>query len=169
MSDGGFVRDWMSALVRTPSAGGAVGDPGDTRLQDVCDALWEAVDGTGVSWLGFYRLAGDGESMTLAARRDKPACSPIGMHGACGQSLLTRESWVVADVKSLGEGYVACDPRDVSELVVPLVDGEGRWWGVFDADSFDVCAFDEGDAEAVWRVCVELGLTGSNPVSVRVV
>ena len=84
--------------------------------------------------------------MTLAAREPKPACSPIGLHGACGQSFTSAKPLVVKDVAQLGAGYIACDPRDKSELVVPCLDSAGTAWGVIDLDSFDLGSFDDVDA-----------------------
>lgn len=153
--------------------------PGRSRhatMQRVADALWEhfkteAEGDRGFSWVGFYVgpgeeadgvIAGDDE-MLLAARRDKPACSPIGLHGACGRALMERRTLVVTDVANLGSGYVACDPRDRAELVIPLYDDLGQTWGVFDADSFDVHAFTEHDAEAVQRILERTGLTTEPP------
>lgn len=139
------------------------------RMRAFVDTLWPRLAPTGVSWLGFYSRAESADEMALEARRDKPACSPIGLHGACGQSCLTRTTLVVTDVKRLGEGYVACDPRDRSELVIPLFDEAGACWGVYDADSFDVGSFDEHDAEHVRELLVLAGLTTDAPVPVRVI
>jgi putative methionine-R-sulfoxide reductase with GAF domain len=97
--------------------------------------------------------------MTLAARRPKPACSPIGVHGACGQCLLAGRTLVVRDVRDLGEGYIACDPRDQSELVVPCMDAQGRPWGVLDVDSHVVASFSAGDGEAACELLALAGLS----------
>jgi putative methionine-R-sulfoxide reductase with GAF domain len=146
-------RDYDGLMV---AAGRCVGQRAE-RMQQVVDLLWEALSGTGVSWIGFYLR--QGEELVLGPRRDKPACSPIGLHGACGQSLLAEKPLVVRDVADLGEGYIACDPRDRSEVVVPLFDEHGECWGVLDADSFDVGAFDDGDASQLTGVLVRAGLT----------
>ena len=139
------------------------------RMSAFVDTLWPRLHGAGVSWLGFYSRASGADEMVLEARRDKPACSPIGLHGACGQSCLTRTTLVVTDVKRLGAGYVACDPRDQSELVIPLLDGHGICWGVYDADSFDLGSFTEHDAEQVHELLVLAGLTTDAPLPVRVI
>ena len=52
---------------------------------------------------------------------------------------------VVRDVTDLGEAYIACDPRDRSEVVVPIRAGN-RVIGVLDLDSHQIGAFDEEDA-----------------------
>lgn len=141
----------------------------DERMQVFVDVLWPHLARAGVSWLGFYSRAEGAEEMVLEARRDKPACSPIGLHGACGQACLTRTTLVVTDVKKLGEGYVACDPRDQSELVIPLFDGSGACWGVYDADSFDVGSFDERDAAEVRGLLIAVGLTSEAAVRVKTI
>ncbi len=122
-------------------------------MRAVCDAIWEHLGGDGpgreISWIGFYGISDDRTEMTLLERRDKPACSPIGLHGACGRAWRECRTLIVGDVKTLGEGYVACDPRDASELVIPCFDDDGTCWGVLDADSFEIGAFDEHDASAM--------------------
>lgn len=152
-----------NALARTPRASR------EQRMWVAVDALWDALHAKGVSWVGFYTPMTqadydangqwDGEGMVLGPRRDKPACSPIGMHGACGQAYLSRTTLVVRDVKDLGEGYVACDPRDQSELVVPCFADDGECWGVLDFDSFEVGAFTREDADGAVRVLEAAGLT----------
>lgn len=148
------------------SAIGALTGDRESRMRIVVDALWEALHNTGVSWIGFY--LGEGESMVLGPRRDKPACSPIELHGICGKSYLSREAIVVRDVRALGDNYIACDPRDLSELVVPAFDESGCW-GVLDVDSFDVGAFGTSDATGLAELLVEVGLstTTDEPLIVR--
>ena len=158
------------------------------RMRAVVDVVWETMgrsaedEGEGVvSWAGFYlgpgvpiddesgrRVAGEDE-MLLGPMRPKPACSPIGLHGACGRALRSGRSLVVTDVKKLGEGYVACDPRDASELVVPVFDDGGRAVAVLDLDSFETDAFDEADAAAVTRLLSRAGVTLAEPGGVEVV
>ncbi|MBN1514165.1 MAG: GAF domain-containing protein [Phycisphaerae bacterium] len=122
------------------------------RMQAVVDALWNGLRDQGVSWVGFYTIREDGEGLDLGPHRDKPACTPIGLHGACGQSFRSGRALVVRDVRELGDQYIACDPRDRSEVVVPVQDGQGTTWGVLDLDSHDVAAFDESDTAALARV-----------------
>lgn len=118
------------------------------RMRLVIDAIWETLHEHGVSWAGFYLIEEESPAdrrLTLGPSRDSPACSPIGMHGVCGRALQLRETVIVQDVTELGADYVACDPRDRSEIVVPLVDDGGRGWGVLDLDSFEIGAFGEDD------------------------
>ncbi|MCG3128802.1 MAG: Free methionine-R-sulfoxide reductase [Phycisphaerae bacterium] len=127
-------------------------------MQLVVDLLWDALRDTGVSWLGFYVHEG-GDELVLGPLRDKPACSPIGLHGACGQTLLSRRPLVVRDVRELGGGYIACDPRDRSEVVIPLFESDGRCWGVLDLDSHDVESFSDADVVGLERIVRAAGLS----------
>lgn len=128
-------------------------------MRGFVDALWESVKDCGVSWAGFYLKTDGADEMTLGPRRDKPACSPIGLHGACGRTWRTGRTLIVRDVAALGAGYIACDPRDRSELVVPLFDDRGACYAVLDLDSYEVGAFGEGDARALQRLLVESELS----------
>lgn len=120
----------------------------DQRMQLVVDTLFEALKETGVSWVGFYQDRPgepDERRLVLGPCRDKPACSPIGLDGVCGKALLSRRPQIVLDIRDLGAAYIACDPSDRSEIVIPLAEQGGRCWGVLDLDSHDVAGFDESD------------------------
>lgn len=156
------MRDYSSIDLRD-SAGSR-----EQRMSALIDALWDALGDQGVSWIGFYLGPGqtldDGrtvgaQEMLLGPCRNKPACSPIGLHGACGRSWREQRILVVRDVADLGAGYVACDPRDRSEVVVPLFDERGGCYGVLDADSFEVGAFSERDGVELNSVLLQAGLT----------
>jgi len=127
-------------------------------MRQVADALWTSLNDKGVSWVGFYLQTGDDE-LTLGPMRDKPACSPIGMHGACGRAFRDDAALIVRDVKELGEHYIACDPQDRSEVVLPIHDTSGAPIGVLDLDSFDVGSFNETDVAGLQRVLSAAGLT----------
>ncbi len=137
-------------------------DERDEAMRNCVAILWSALAQTGVSWLGFYidvPHESDDQRLVLGPHRDRPACSPIALHGVCGQALLSRTARVVRDVAELGESYIACDPRDRSEVVVPLIDSNGACWAVLDLDSHDVGAFDERDAAGLTLVLKAAGLT----------
>mgnify|MGYP001452204724 CR=1 FL=1 len=147
------------------------------RMRTIADALWDALSPRGVSWIGFYEIAREGNdhavepgsAMLLGPHRDKPACSPIGMHGACGQAFTEKTTLVVTDVAQLGEGYVACDPRDLSELVIPCLDENGDAWSVLDADSFERGCFDELDAAQIGQILVVAELSTEQAPPIRTV
>ena len=88
--------------------------------------------------------------MTLICREPKPACSPITLQGMCGRGWREQKTFIVPDVKVLGENYIACDPRDISELVLPIYDLQSptptKCLGVFDIDSYERDAFKQQDA-----------------------
>lgn len=128
-------------------------------LDRLVAALWEALRNTGVSWAGFYRWDGGADQMVLGPCRDRPACSPIGMHGVCGRAWREQRPVVVGDVRTLGDAYVACDPRDRSEVVVPAALTPAGWEGVLDLDSFEPGAFDASDAEGLRALLRRAGFT----------
>lgn len=189
-------HDWdriaaaAGAGAQPPGAGVAAGGHGDlsqaasschhdpfrhARMQGFVDRAWDALSGSGVSWIGFYlEVPGsdDSQRLVLGPRRDTPACSPIGLHGACGRCLVSGVPLVVQDVSELGANYIACDPRDRSELVVPCRTA-GRVWGVLDVDSHRVGCFSDADAVAAARALAAWGLSndgahGPGPQSVAV-
>ena len=131
----------------------------EQRMREVADALWDHLGSRGVSWLGFYLKVAGKDEMILGPRRDKPACSPIGMHGMCGRGWIERQPIVIRDVRTLGGNYIACDPRDLSELVIPLFESDGSCWGVFDADSYETGSFDSADVEGITNVLTHAGLS----------
>ena len=133
----------------------------ESRMQAVVDALWQAFADQGYSWVGFYLdqpREPDDRRMILGPCRDKPACSPLGLHGACGRALLSRDTLIVRDVAELGENYIACDPRDKSEIIIPLVDGTGTCWGVLDIDSHEIATFDAADDRGLQNLLQGAGL-----------
>lgn len=147
------TRDYADLAQRVSADGDRA-----ARMRRTMDVLWDGLHAAGISWVGVYYHEA-GEELLLGPCRNKPACSPIGMHGACGRSYLKREALVVANVKSLGADYIACDPRDVSEAVLPLIDEAGACWGVLDLDSFDEGAFSAEDIHGLHAVMLAAGLT----------
>ena len=140
----------------------------EQRMQLIVDAVWDELRHKGVSWVGFYidqPGQPDDQRLILGPRRDKPACSPLGMHGVCGQTLLSRKMMIVRDPAELARGgrpnYIACDPRDRAEVAIPLFDERGECWGVFDVDSWEVGAFDERDADGFSEVLRAAGFQPS--------
>lgn len=131
-------------------------------MRTVVDALWTDLQSAGVSWIGFYidhPAEPDDRRLVLGSCRDKPACSPIGLHGVCGKALVTRQVQIVHDVRELGAKYIACDPRDRSEIVIPLLNKETNCWGVLDVDSYEVGAFGDADASGLLGVLRAARLT----------
>lgn len=154
------TRDYADIARRVATA---TGDR-TARMRIVADALWHGLADGGVSWIGFYLHEGADE-LVLGPMRNKPACSPIGLHGVCGAGFRTRRPQIIRDTAELGGAYVACDPRDRAEVVVPLLDDLGACWGVLDVDSHEVGAFDESDLRGL---CDVLRAAGFSPAETAV-
>lgn len=131
---------------------GAQAPARDAMMGELVDALWERFAREPYSWVGFYLLSPDGRSMTLGPRRDKPACSPIEMHGVCGRCVLEARTIIVDDVHALGAAHIVCDPRNLSEICVPVRDAAGKVFAVLDVDSERLAAFDAVDADGLARL-----------------
>jgi putative methionine-R-sulfoxide reductase with GAF domain len=128
-------------------------------MVQAADALWDALAPTGISWIGFYLKDPAADQLILGPRRDKPACSPIALHGMCGRCFLEKRPIIIQDVALLGTNYIACDPRDRSEVVIPLLSTDGSCWGVLDADSYNTRAFGLADAAAMTEFVEAIGLS----------
>ena len=135
------------------------------RQEHFVEHAWRHLESTGVSWLGFYSIdPDDPEAMVLGPRRDRPACSPIGLHGVCGQALVGGVTRIVGDVEELGADYVACDPRDRSEIVIPLrLESRGGrpFDSVLDLDSFELNSFSDADDRWLRACLASAGLVSS--------
>lgn len=158
-------RNYAPLLEKARILAQTLGD-GLTReraMQHAVAMLWDDFgDHDPISWVGFYDIAQGGEEMVLVCREPKPACSPIGLHGMCGRAFLAKKSFVVRDVRVLGPDYIACDPKDQSELVVPMIDSAGRCSGVLDVDSYAIGAFTAHDAEQCAALLRALGLLAAD-------
>lgn len=130
-------------------------------MQHIIDALWEHFGGATYSWCGFYLPSPDGSQLVLGPARDKPACSPIGMHGVCGRAFSSGTSQVVADVAALGNGHIECDPKNRSEIAIPVFGADGKPFAVLDVDSYELGAFDDLDQRWLERIVRPLESTQS--------
>ncbi|MSR43764.1 MAG: GAF domain-containing protein [Phycisphaerales bacterium] len=133
-------------------------------MQAVVDRLWEEYASAGLSWVGFYLDHPDQPDdcrLVLGPCRNGPACSPIGIHGACGQCLQSKQASIVRDVRTLGARYIACDPRDRSELILPCFSADGSVWGVLDADSHSIDHFTNDHLDQFALVLNEAGIATS--------
>lgn len=154
-ASGKLARDY-AGVARKLRAGGER----EETIRAVVEALWGAMEGRGVSWVGIYHKVEGREEMVLGFCRPKPACSPIGLNGMCGRCWRERRAVLVRDTAALAAGsHIACDPLDRSELVLPLLESDGTCWGVVDADSHEVGSFGEEDVEGVRRVVEGAGLS----------
>src|SRR5207248_3593 len=75
----------------------------ERMMREVVDVLWDNFEGAPYSWCGFYVAAPDGSQLLLGPHRDKPACSPLALHGVCGTVLKSGLPLIVPDIEALGD------------------------------------------------------------------
>ena len=112
-----------------------------SNLANASALLWEELPN--INWVGFYLLEGD--KLILGPFQGKSACTeiPVGK-GVCGTAAATLKTQVVADVHEF-PGHIACDASSQSEIVIPLFDSNGTFYGVLDIDSPVLNRFTERD------------------------
>jgi L-methionine (R)-S-oxide reductase len=97
-----------------------------------------------LNWAGFYLWKQD--VLIVGPFQGKPACVRIALgKGVCGTAAHQRSTLIVPNVHRFA-GHIACDSASNSEIVVPLVAGNGQLLGVLDLDSPQFSRFDEQDA-----------------------
>lgn len=130
----------------------------DGLLQDQRDLIANAANTASLiyqtlpelNWAGFYFLRGD--ELLLGPFQGKPACARIAVgKGVCGKAARELKTIVVDDVHRF-PGHIACDGASNSEIVVPLVNKEGRLIGVLDLDSPLPGRFDADDRAGLERL-----------------
>jgi L-methionine (R)-S-oxide reductase len=101
-------------------------------------------------WTGFYVVDPDkAEELVVGPYQGTLGCLRIAFgRGVCGTAAATRVTQVVDDVEAF-PGHIACDSRSRSEIVVPVIDADGRLLAVFDVDSEQLAAFDETDRQGL--------------------
>jgi L-methionine (R)-S-oxide reductase len=101
-------------------------------------------------WTGFYVVDPDRpDELVVGPYQGTLGCLRIAFgRGVCGAAAQTRQVQLVPDVHAF-PGHIACDSRSASEIVVPVLDCEGRLIAVFDVDSEAPAAFDETDAQGL--------------------
>lgn len=111
------------------------------NMANLSALLWQYLPD--LNWAGFYRFV-EGE-LVLGPFQGKAACIriPLGK-GVCGTAAQTLETQCIPDVHAF-PGHIACDGASASELVVPVVDGQGLV-AVIDLDSPLPARFDSHDA-----------------------
>ncbi|MEJ7604288.1 MAG: GAF domain-containing protein [Kofleriaceae bacterium] len=106
------------------------------------------------SWVGFYILRG--HELVLGPFQGKVACVRITLgRGVCGTAASERRTVIVPDVEQF-PGHIACDAGSRSEIVLPITH-QGNLVAVLDLDSYQVAAFDDGDAAGLAPIAALLG------------
>jgi L-methionine (R)-S-oxide reductase len=99
-------------------------------------------------WTGFYVVDPDKrEELVVGPYQGTLGCLRIAFgRGVCGAAARTRQTQIVEDIDAFPD-HIACDSRSKSEIVVPVVDADGRLIAVFDVDAEVTGAFDQMDAD----------------------
>ena len=121
------------------------GEPNRTaRMATIASMLANSFDH--YFWTGFYVVDPDRpDELVVGPYQGTLGCLRIAIgRGVCGTAAATKATQLVPDVHAF-PGHIACDSRSASEIVVPVMDGEGRLIAVFDVDSTEPAAFDAAD------------------------
>lgn len=93
--------------------------------------------------------------LILGPFQGKVACQTIRFgRGVCGTSASTQSTQLVPDVEQF-PGHIACDGDSKSEVVVPILAGEGdarKLVAIIDIDCAEVNGFDDVDKAALEKL-----------------
>ncbi len=93
---------------------------------------------------GFYRLINQDTLEIGPYQGDILACGIITLdQGVCGKAARMKETVIVENVAEF-PGYISCDDKTVSEIVVPVLK-KGNLRAVLDIDSGQVANFNQDD------------------------
>jgi len=132
-----------------PQIEALIGDESDViaNLANVAAVLKEAF---GFFWVGFY-IAKDNQ-LVLGPFQGPLACTRIEFgQGVCGHAYSTASTVIVPNVDEF-PGHIACSSASKSEIVVPIMNGDGSVFGVLDVDSDRLDDFSETDREGLTDV-----------------
>lgn len=117
------------------------------NLANVAAVLKEAF---GFFWIGFYFVKHD--QLVLGPFQGPLACTRINFdEGVCGRSYTFKETVIVPDVDKF-QGHIACSSAARSEIVLPVLHGDGKVFGVLDVDSDRLNDFSSLDADGLGRI-----------------
>jgi L-methionine (R)-S-oxide reductase len=140
------------AAVAEEIAAVLAGEPNLTaRMATVASMLAASFDH--YFWTGFYVVDPDKrEELVVGPYQGTLGCLRIAFgRGVCGTAARTRQTQIVPDIEAFPD-HIACDSRSKSEIVVPVVDSDGRLLAVFDVDAEVTGAFDQADADWLERI-----------------
>tara|TARA_B110001454_G_scaffold219198_1_gene251453 strand:+ start:20744 stop:21232 length:489 start_codon:yes stop_codon:yes gene_type:complete len=110
-----------------------------------------------LNWVGFYLY--DGNQLVLGPFHGKPACIYIPLNrGVCGKAATDLKTVVVEDVDKF-PGHIVCDSASKSEIVIPLLNKDGKLIGVFDLDSPSFNRFSNSDRTGLEKIVAILATT----------
>ncbi|KAI0156986.1 GAF domain-like protein [Xylariaceae sp. FL1272] len=138
------------------------------NLSNAAALLWHAYKSLSypsseVNWAGFYTLDASStrkQQLILGPFQGKVACQTIAFgRGVCGAAAASQTTQLVADVEKF-PGHIACDGDSKSEIVVPIIVGEGekqRVVAIIDIDCAEHNGFDEVDQRYLEQLADLLG------------
>jgi len=132
-----------------PQIEALIGDESDViaNLANVAAVLKEAF---GFFWVGFYIAKNN--QLVLGPFQGPLACTRIEFgQGVCGHAYSTASTVIVPNVDEF-PGHIACSSASKSEIVVPIMNGDGSVFGVLDVDSDRLDDFSETDREGLTNV-----------------
>ncbi|CAG0906932.1 unnamed protein product [Cyprideis torosa] len=102
----------------------------------------------GFDWVGFYRVVAPGK-LKVGPYQGGHGCLAIPFdRGVCGAAARERATQIVDDVDAF-PGHIACSSSTRSEIVLPVIDDQGRLIAVLDIDSDTPAYFGEADRAAL--------------------
>jgi L-methionine (R)-S-oxide reductase len=106
-------------------------------------------------WTGFYRVVAP-ELLKIGPYQGGHGCLVIPFsRGVCGAAARSGQVQLVPDVHAFAD-HIACSSTTLSELVLPVWNGQGALLGVLDLDSNTPAAFDQTDADALAALLAEV-------------
>jgi len=124
-------------------------DDGITAMSTIAALVHHAF---GYLWTGFYRVVIPGQLLRVGPYQGSLGCLDITFgQGVCGTAAAEMKTVIVPDVDKF-PGHITCDSRSRSEIVVPVVDGQGDLIAVFDVDSDRLDAFRAEDKQGLERM-----------------
>ena len=129
-------------------------------MATIACALHEALPQA--SWTGFYRVVAS-DLLRVGPYQGPLGCLEIPFgRGVCGAAARLRETQLVLDVQAF-PGHIACDSSARSEIVVHVLDSDGRLVAVLDIDSRSPAAFDELDRAELERITASVASSFDAP------
>ncbi|MFT5337050.1 MAG: L-methionine (R)-S-oxide reductase [Sphingobacteriales bacterium] len=122
------------------------------NMANVCAVLKEKFSWL---WVGFYRV--EESTLILGPFQGPLACTRIPKNkGVCGACWSTVKTIYVPNVDEF-EGHIACSSSSKSELVLPVLDAEGKVKLVLDIDSSELAGFSQDDITGLENILTKIG------------
>jgi GAF domain-containing protein len=143
--------------VRQQIASVIAGETSRTARFATASCLLREAFGERFFWCGFYEVdPAKKDELVVGPYQGTLGCLriPFGK-GVCGAAAASLQTQLVEDVHQF-PGHIACDSRSNSEIVVPVLDRDGRLAAVLDIDSTEFGAFDAEDQAGLEAICADL-------------